>query len=114
AVVYLLWLGAGAFTRDDLGFDLVLMLSGPVTAFPLLWFSAGARRLKLSTLGFFQYIAPSTQFLLPVFVHCQPFTHAHAVTFPMIWIALALLTIDAVRRQRTRVDITPGPVALRD
>jgi chloramphenicol-sensitive protein RarD len=105
AVVYLLWLaasGGGSFTRDNVGFDLVLMLSGPVTAFPLLWFSAGARRLKLSTVGFFQYIAPSTQFLLAVFVYGEPFTHAHAVTFPLIWIALALLTIDAVRRQRSR------------
>ena len=61
AVIYLLWLaaiGEGSFSRDNLGFDLVLMLSGPVTAFPLLWFSAAARRLKLSSVGFFQYIAP--------------------------------------------------------
>jgi chloramphenicol-sensitive protein RarD len=111
AVVYLLWLaaaGGGSFSRDNFGFDLVLMLSGPVTAFPLLWFSAAARRLKLSTVGFFQYIAPSTQFLLAVFVYGEPFTHAHAVTFPLIWTALALLTADAVRRQRSR-SVTPSP-----
>jgi chloramphenicol-sensitive protein RarD len=105
AVVYLLWLaaiGEGSFARDNLGFDWVRMLSGPVTAFPVLWFSAAARRLKLSTVGFFQYIAPSTQFLLAVFVYGEPFTHAHAVTFPLIWTALALLTADAIRRQRSR------------
>jgi chloramphenicol-sensitive protein RarD len=108
ALAYLFWLavnGTGTFTRDDLGFDLVLMLAGPVTAFPLLWFAAAARRLKLSTVGFFQYLAPSTQFLLAVFVYGEPFTHAHAVTFPLIWAALALLTVDAVRRQRGRAAI---------
>jgi chloramphenicol-sensitive protein RarD len=108
ALVYLFWLaanGTGTFTRDDLSFDLVLMLAGPVTAFPLLWFAAAARRLKLSTVGFFQYLAPSTQFVLAVFVYGEPFTHAHAVTFPLIWAALALLTVDAVRRQRGRAAI---------
>jgi chloramphenicol-sensitive protein RarD len=108
ALVYLFWLaanGTGTFTRDDLSFDLVLMLAGPVTAFPLLWFAAAARRLRLSTVGFFQYLAPSTQFLLAVFVYGEPFTHAHAVTFPLIWAALALLTVDAVRRQRGRAAI---------
>ena len=82
------------------GFDLLLIVSGPVTALPLLWFSAAARRLNLSTVGFFQYIAPSTQFLLAIFVYGEPFTPAHAVTFPLIWTALAIFTADAVRRQR--------------
>ena len=111
ALVYLIWMqatGAGAFGRHGIGFDLLLMLSGPVTALPLLWFSAAARRLKLSTVGFFQYIAPSTQFLLAVLVYGEPFTHAHAVTFPLIWAALALLTVDAVRRQRRRVAPSPS------
>lgn len=103
ALAYLIWLsatGAGAFGGAGIGFDALLILSGPVTALPLLWFSAAARRLKLSTVGFFQYIAPSTQFLLAVYAYGEPFTDAHAVTFPLIWTALALLTVDAVRRQR--------------
>ena len=105
ALLYLVWLqatGTGALGREGIGFDLVLALSGPVTALPLLWFSAAARRLNLSTVGFFQYIAPSTQFLLAIFVYGEPFTHAHAVTFPLIWTALAIFTADAVRRKRRR------------
>ena len=103
ALGYLVWLhvtGAGSFGRASIGFDVLLIASGPVTALPLLWFSAAARRLNLSTVGFFQYIAPSTQFLLAVFVYGEPFTPAHAVTFPLIWTALAIFTADAVRRQR--------------
>jgi chloramphenicol-sensitive protein RarD len=105
ALGYLVWLqatGDAAFRSAGLGFDLLLIASGPVTALPLLWFSAAARRLNLSTVGFFQYIAPSTQFLLAIFVYGEPFTPAHAVTFPLIWTALAILTADAVRRQRRR------------
>ncbi|HEX6102745.1 MAG TPA: EamA family transporter RarD [Alphaproteobacteria bacterium] len=103
ALGYLIWLqttGDAAFRSGGVGFDLLLVLSGPVTALPLLWFSAAARRLNLSTVGFFQYIAPSTQFLLAIFVYGEPFTPAHAVTFPLIWTALAIFTADAVRRQR--------------
>lgn len=106
ALVYLIWLmatGAGAFGREGTGFDLLLILAGPVTALPLLGFAAATRRLKLSTVGFFQYLAPSTQFLLAVFVYGEPFTRAHAVTFPLIWAALALLTADAAWRQRRAV-----------
>jgi chloramphenicol-sensitive protein RarD len=105
ALLYLIWLqatGTGAFGRGGIGFDLLLALSGPVTALPLLWFSAAARRLNLSTIGFFQYIAPSTQFMLAIFVYGEPFTPAHAVTFPLIWTALAIFTADAMRRQRKR------------
>ncbi|MGH6892471.1 MAG: EamA family transporter RarD [Dongiaceae bacterium] len=111
ALAYLIWLGAtgtGALARADIGFDLLLILSGPVTALPLLGFAAATRRLKLSTVGFFQYLAPSTQFLLAVFVYGEPFTHAHAVTFPLIWTALALLTGDAVRRQRRAAAASRG------
>lgn len=105
AVGYLIWVqgaGAGAFGRQGLAFDLLLMASGPVTALPLLWFSAAARRLNLSTVGFFQYIAPSTQFLLAIFAYGEFFTAAHAVAFPLIWTALAIITADAVHRQRRR------------
>ncbi|HVG82808.1 MAG TPA: EamA family transporter RarD [Methylomirabilota bacterium] len=105
ALGYLVWLqvmGDAAFRSAGPGFDLLLILSGPVTALPLLWFSAAARRLNLSTVGFFQYIAPSTQFLLAIFAYGEPFTPAHAVTFPLIWTALAIFTVDAMRRRRRR------------
>jgi len=110
ALAFVVWLsatGRGNFGTDRIGLDLLLAASGPVTALPLLWFSMAARRLSLTAVGFFQYIAPSTQFLLAVFVYHEPFTRAHAITFPLIWTALALLTGDAIRRKRTRSSDRP-------
>lgn len=69
---------------------LFLMLSGVATSLPLIWFANSARRLKLSTLGFFQYIAPSLQLALAVFVYQEEFTKIHFVTFGLIWIAIAV------------------------
>ncbi len=62
----------GAFGHGSLGADFLLVASGAVTAAPLLLFAAGARRLKLTTLGFFQYVAPTLTFLLGVFACREP------------------------------------------
>ena len=99
-IAWLAWMGAGALGTRSHAFDLLLVASGVVTALPLLWFSAAARRLKLSTLGFFQYLSPTTQFLLGVFVWGEPFTRIHAVSFACIWVALAIITVDALVRAR--------------
>ena len=76
------------------------MLAAPVTALPLIWFTSAARRLRLSTVGFFQYIAPSCQFLLAVFLFGEPFTTTHLITFSLIWLALALFTGDSLLAAR--------------
>jgi chloramphenicol-sensitive protein RarD len=81
------------FGHSDLTTDLLLMTAGPVTALPLLWFTAAARRLKLSVLGFLQYVSPSGQFLLAVFVFGEKFGPAHYVTFACIWLAIAIFTL---------------------
>jgi chloramphenicol-sensitive protein RarD len=110
AVVYLALLAsrhAGAFGRDAFATTL-LALGGAVTAVPLALFARGARSLPLSTLGFVQYLSPSIQFLIAVFVYGEPFTAAHAVTFGCIWTALAILTWD-LRRRLARA---PGPAEL--
>src|SRR3954469_20996270 len=92
ALGWILWLqahGEGAFlvsTRTDV----LLVLGGAVTAIPLLLFTAAAKRLPYSTLGFLQYVAPSLQFLLAVSVFGEPLTGTHLVCFGMIWAALAL------------------------
>jgi len=78
----------------------LLALAGPVTALPLVWFGSAARRLRLSTLGLFQYLAPTLTLLLAVFAYGEPFTRAHAVAFPLIWIGLALYTVDALQFSR--------------
>lgn len=69
---------------------LLFIGSGVVTSLPLLWFNNAAQRLRLSTLGFFQYIAPSLQLMLGIFLYHEPFTHTHAVTFGLIWLALLI------------------------
>jgi chloramphenicol-sensitive protein RarD len=99
-IVYLVATGQGAFFHVSLTTDLLLVTAGPITAIPLLLFAAGARLVRLSTMGFLQYLAPSISLLLAVFLYHEPFTQAHAVTFALIWSALALVTWEALRRER--------------
>jgi len=91
--------GAGALGGGAL-VSTLLVLGGPVTALPLALFAHGARRLPLSTLGLIQYLAPSLQFLIAVFLYREPFTAAHAATFACIWLALGLMTWDLTTRLR--------------
>ena len=103
ALVYLVYLdrlGQGAIFRVSFKLDLMLMGCAVVTAFPLLFFTLGARRLYLSTLGLLQYIAPSCMFILAVFFYDEPFASAQVVTFILIWIALAIYSTDSVRYYR--------------
>ncbi|MCZ6746893.1 MAG: EamA family transporter, partial [Acidobacteria bacterium] len=70
--------------------DLALVGAGIVTALPLLWFAAGARRMRLSTIGLFQYLEPTLQLLLGVLLYGEAFTRTHFIAFTCIWIALAI------------------------
>ncbi|NNK38003.1 MAG: EamA family transporter RarD [Xanthomonadales bacterium] len=92
--------GRLVFGGGDVGTDLLLLLAGLVTVLPLFWFNKAARTLDLSTLGFFQYIAPSMTFLLSVFIYGEAFTQGHAVAFGCIWFALAMVTVESVKRHR--------------
>ena len=92
--------GRLAFLHRDAGLDLLLVAAGPITALPLLWFANAARRLRLATVGFLQYLSPSLQFLLAVTAFGEQFTAAHRVAFGCIWTALAIYTTDAVRAAR--------------
>jgi chloramphenicol-sensitive protein RarD len=87
--------------------DVLLVLAGLVTIVPLIWFNVAARRLKLSTVGFFQYIAPTMTFLLSVFVYAEPFTQGHAVAFGCIWFALAMISVETWRTSRAARTPTP-------
>ena len=102
ALGYVLWLqasGTGDFLESPRT-DLLLILGGAITAVPLLLFTAAARRLPYSTLGFLQYIAPSLQFLLAVLVFGEPLTRAHIVCFAAIWAALVIFVFEGVRKSR--------------
>jgi chloramphenicol-sensitive protein RarD len=81
----------------------LLALSGVITAVPLLWFVAAARRLPLATLGFLQYFSPTGQFLLGRFVYHEPFNVFKLTCFSVVWVALVIFSIDSViayRRHR--------------
>lgn len=103
AITYLVYLGVSA-PSDGPGFktmELALLAgSGIATALPLLWFAEGARRLRYSTLGIIQYIAPTLQLACAVVLYGEPFTSAHAVTFGFIWAAVLLYATDALWRGR--------------
>jgi chloramphenicol-sensitive protein RarD len=101
-LIYLGFTGTGAFGGQDRATDILLVLSGVVTAVPLLAFASAARRLQYTTVGFFQYIAPTGHFLLAVFVYDEAFTNAHLVTFVLIWTALAIFTAQSLRSLRRR------------
>ncbi len=71
----------------------LLILAGLVTALPLLWFAQGARRLPLSTLGFTQYISPSIQLCIGIFVFKESFSTAQLLAFSLVWLGLALYSM---------------------
>lgn len=114
AIIYLILLetsGGLFFTRDRLLLSILLVSTGIVTAVPLIWFGHAARYLRLTTLGFLQYLAPTGSFLLGVFLYHEPFTRGHLITFSLIWIALAIFTGEAVvrwRSSRGRTAIEPS------
>jgi chloramphenicol-sensitive protein RarD len=99
ALAYLLYRdasGVGAFVHQGVLISLLLILAGPVTSIPLLLFGYAARRIPLSMLGFIQYIAPTMQFLLGVYVYFEPFPKARLVGFCIIWLALLIYSIEGV------------------
>lgn len=100
ALVYLFWIAdtpTANFINNSMQLNLLLICAGFVTTLPMLCFTAAATRLKLSTLGFFQYIGPSLMFLLAVAVYGEKFTMSKTVTFAFIWSALVIFSIDGLR-----------------
>ena len=103
ALGYLLFLtaaGGGAFLAGDPVIDLLLALTGVTTAAPLIWFAVAAQRLRLSTLGLLQYLAPTLLLGLGILVYGEAFTGAHALAFAAIWLGLTLYSYDALRPAR--------------
>ncbi|WP_325176572.1 EamA family transporter RarD [Paenibacillus alkalitolerans] len=96
AVVFLTVTGGIAAPFADAS-SLPLLLAGAATALPLLWFAQAAKRLALSTVGLFQYLAPSISLVIGVAVYNEPFSDAHMISFACIWSALALYTISSLR-----------------
>lgn len=107
ALAYLVWLigqEQAAFVSEGAAMSAILMLGGPVTVIPLLFFALAARRLNLSTVGMLQFMAPSLQFLVGVYFGEQ-LTTAHIICFSCIWMAVALFTWDAWRTNRQQASV---------
>lgn len=100
AALFLLLPDAGSSHAfgNDLSLTLLLISAGPVTAIPLLMFAYGARRIPLSLVGLLQYIGPSIQLLLGVWLYHEPFAGAKLAGFALIWLGLALYSGEALLR----------------
>ncbi len=100
--------GAGAFgaTISD---SLLLVLSGPITAIPLITFSYATKRVSLATIGLVQYLNPTLQFLVATLIFREAFSFWHAVAFAMIWTVLAIYTAAIWGQDRAARRATPSP-----
>lgn len=108
----LVWLQVNktaVFLHTDPITNLLLMLTGVVTAVPLIGFAFSARQVPLSTMGILQYVTPTLQFLIGVFLYHEPFTHDRLIGFSIIWVALAIYSVELIingrRRRRLRLSV---------
>src|SRR5690606_10327774 len=82
---------------------LLLVLTGPATAVPLLLFAYGVRRLRLTTIGMFQYLAPSIQFLVAILLFGEQLNSLRLLSFVLIWLSLVVFSYDGFRQRRARL-----------
>jgi chloramphenicol-sensitive protein RarD len=102
-LLYWYIMGEAAFPSGNIARNILLIGSGAITAVPLALFAAGARRIRLSTLGFLQYLSPSITLLLAIFGFGEKFTQLDAVAFGCVWAALSLVALEShVTRIRVR------------
>ncbi|HEY7444832.1 MAG TPA: EamA family transporter RarD [Vicinamibacterales bacterium] len=113
AMAYLLLLaGDGAFFRTGVLTAVLIVGTGIVTAAPLLLFASAVQRVPLSQIGLLQYIAPTMQLLLGVFLYREPFTRTQLVGFSMVWAGLIVFGLEGFLTRRQSIDI--GDLAIRD
>jgi len=115
AVAYIVVLGArgdATFLAEGLGFSLLLAAGGVVTAVPLILFGAAAIRVPLSTIGLMQYIAPTMHFVIGVAIYGEAMPPGRVAGFVLVWLALLVLTVDAVGSLRPR-NVIPSAVPAR-
>jgi chloramphenicol-sensitive protein RarD len=96
-ILFLVYRKTSAAVGASITTYLLLIGAGIVTSVPLVWFAKGARRIPLSMIGFFQYLAPTITLLLGIFVFKEPFTTTHLISFGLIWTALIIYTSSRAR-----------------
>ena len=108
AVLFVIWWARdqSGFVASGPAFRLLVLAAGPITAVPLLLFAAGARRIPLSLAGIIQYVGPSLQLIVGVLLFGEPFGRVRIVGFGLVWMALALYTLEGWWWQRR----APRPV----
>lgn len=113
AIGYIAWFTAttGVGPHGDPSKVLVLLLTGPATALPLLLFAYAVKRLRLTTIGMFQYIAPSIAFVLAITFFQEELNPVRLLSFGLIWLSLAVFTVDAIWRHRSGYSVTISPPA---
>ena len=115
ALGYLAWLVAhdqSTFGTEGTGHALLLMSAGLVTAVPLLCFGAAAIRVPMVTLGLLQYLAPILQFLLGVLWFHEAMSTGRWIGFALVWVALAIFTVESVRHRRRQLRLAAEAVAV--
>ncbi len=113
AVAYWVMFAGASSNMFTNGFDInvLLILAGVVTTAPLLCFTAAARRIQYSTLGFFQYIGPSIMFVLAVFFYNEPLDPARLLTFGFVWTALVIFCWDSLRHYQKNRKVVASKTA---
>ena len=97
--------GVGAFGHQSWLVTLLLVLAGPVTSIPLILFGIAARRIPLSMIGFLQYLAPTLQFLIGVYIFRESFPPSRLLGFSLIWMALVVYSLDSVLSSRKKANM---------
>ena len=112
ALAYIGWLGAQGehhFAAGETNRTLLMIGTGIISMVPLTLFALGARRLRFTTLGLLQYVAPSCQFFIGWLIYHEPFDSDRAQAFALIWFGLAIYTFDATRRNRNSASPATPP-----
>ncbi len=115
ALAFLIWLGVRGdahFLGDGIGHVLLLASTGVVTAIPLLCFGAAAIRVPMTTLGLLQYLAPVIQFVIGVAIVHESMTPMRWVGFALVWVALVIFTVEALRHRRQQLRLTAEACAI--
>ncbi len=110
ALIYLLFVevnGTGAFAHDSAFVTALLIGAGAVTTIPLLLFASAAKQIPLSLVGLLQYIAPTLQFLIGVFLYKEPFDQSHLIGFGIVWVALIIFVVENYLAHRVPVEPIP-------
>lgn len=106
-IVFVGFSGSGAFLQQRAVVDMFLVGAGIVTTIPLLMFASAAQQIPLTVVGLLQYIAPTLQFLIGVFVYKEPFDSSSLIGFGLVWVALIVFAIE--NHLANRLPVQPIP-----